>query len=127
MSFLMRDPVDYKPILDVTPGSDVTKGEAAVVQDSFGFYFKDADSGDEVTFVIECRQVLATKKTGTGEEISSGEKLYYIVADDAVTSNDPGSGYGTTCYYCGTAIEDASASATTVLMDFDGTRYAEDV
>lgn len=127
MSFLMRDNVDYKNLNEVIVAAAVVKGQAVVVQDTFGWYFKAGAIGDEVIVVFECRQVLATKKTGTGESITSGDKLYYIVADDAVTANDPGSGYGTTCYYCGTAKEDATASETTVLMDFDGTRYAEDV
>lgn len=127
MSFLMRDNVDYKGLNDVIVVAAVVKGQAVVKENTFGFYFKAGAIGDEVIVVYKDRQVLATKKTGTGESITSGDKLYYIVADDAVTANDPGSGYGTTAYYCGTALEDATASATTVLMDFDGVRYAEDV
>ena len=126
MSFFIKDPEIYDELWDVNPATAVAKGDSAVVQDVFGFYIKArVAAGEEIAFVYRGRQVLATKQVGSGEAILAGDRLYYIVATNAVTPNRPGAGAGVTYYYCGTAKKDASANATTVLMRFDGTRYDE--
>lgn len=123
MSFEWKDDVIYDELWDVIiAGAAVTKGDPAVVQDVFGFYAADGAIGDEIAFIYRCRQVLADKVTGTGEDIISGERVYYIVASNAISAN-PGAVIGTDYYFCGWAKEDASASATTVLINFDGSLY----
>lgn len=123
--FYPRDPEIYDELFDVIPATAITKGTAAVVQDVFGFYIKDRESvGEEVVFVYRMRQVRSDKSTGTGTEIVAGDRLYYIVANDNV-QNTPVGTPGTDSYFCGWAKRDATASATEVLMNFDGTRYDE--
>lgn len=126
MAFIMKDNIIYDELLDVTPAADVVKGEAHVENDTFGFYNNDEDAGNECALIYRCRQVLADKAVGTGEDINSGERLYYYPATDTVSPNAVGTA-GTDYYFCGWAKEDAAAAATTVLMNFDGTRYDEAV
>jgi hypothetical protein len=125
-SFAPKDDIIYDELWDVLPGA-VVKGDAAVVQDVFGFYFFDRETaGDEVTFIYRMRQVIATKKTGTGEDIVAGEKVYYYVATKNVSPNKVGSA-GSDYYFCGWAKKSASAADTTVLINFDGTRHTENI
>jgi len=125
MGFEWKDDVIYDELWDAIPSTAVSKGDAEVVQDTFGFWVKDRESaGEEIAFIYRCRQVLATKVTGTGEDITAGDRLYYIVASSAVSKTATGTA-GTDYYYCGTAKKNATATATTVLMRFDGTRYDE--
>ena len=108
------------------PAAAVVKGEAAVVQDVFGFYLVDAAIDEEVCFVYRMRQVEADKRVGTGEDILAGDELFYIPAEDVVTPT-AGTTPGTNSYFCGWAKKDASAADTKVLMNFDGTRYDETI
>lgn len=121
----MKDNVIYDELRDVDAPADVEKGDAVVVQDVLGFYHNDADSGDEVVVVYRCRQVEAAKSTGTSEDISAGDRLYRIPSDNEVTPNRPAGTAGTDYQFCGWAKEDAGANESTVLMNFDGTRYDE--
>lgn len=127
--FQPREITIYDHLWDVEAVSAATlKGDCAVVQDVFGFYIKDAESAtEEICFVFECRQVQARKLTGTNEDIHAGDRLYYQVAQDAVSPNTGGGAAGTDYYPCGFALKDAAASATSVLMKFDGTRYNETI
>lgn len=124
--FLAVDNLIYDELFNVEAASIATeKGDAAVVEDTFGFYMKKAESAsEEITFIYRCRQVEAQKKTGTGEDIKSGERLYYIVASKKVSPNYSGSA-GTDYYFCGWAKKDAGANEASVLMNFDGTRHTE--
>ncbi len=124
--FEPNDNIIYDELHDVVPGNTTTvKGDPAVRQDVFGFYYKDSESAtEEVTFIYRMRQVLANKATGTGESITSGDRLYYIVANNNVSATATGTA-GTDHYFCGWAKKSATASETTVLMNFDGTRYDE--
>ena len=130
MAFRQKDDHIYDELKDVVVLAAVTTGEAAVRQDCFGFYLYDvtaadiANSRNEVTFIYRMRQVLADKATGTGEAIISGDRLYYYPALDTVSPTATGTA-GTDYYFCGWAKESASATAITVLMNFDGTRYDE--
>jgi hypothetical protein len=117
------DDIIYSDLYDVQ-ATGVHKGDSAVRQDVFGFYIKRAESAlEEIAFIFKMRQVIANKKTGTGEAIISGDKLYYYSADDLVS---PVSNYPTS-YFCGWARKSAGANDTTVLMEFDGTRYNENI
>lgn len=124
--FFVRDNQIYDELLDVEAASiNTAKGDAAVVRDTFGFYGKKAeDVAEEIVFIYRCRQVEANKKTGTGEAILAGDRLYYIVASDLVSPNYAGT-EGVNFYFCGWAKEDAAANDATVLMNFDGTRHTE--
>lgn len=134
MSFIQKDNAIYDELREITVAAAVTKGLAAVIQDVFGFYHNDvtaadiADNRDEVTFIYRCRQVLATKLTGTGEAISQGDKVYATLGSSfqSVTANPTGTA-GTDYYFCGWAKKDATAAASTVLINFDGTRYDENI
>ncbi len=127
MSFKWKDNVIYDDLWDVViSGAAVTAETAAVIQDVFGFYLTDGAIGDEVAFVYRCRQVLATKKTGTGEAILRGDRVYYYPADDAISSTATGTA-GTDYYFCGWAKKSALATDSTVLINFDGTRYDETI
>lgn len=130
MAFEPKDNVIYDELWNVELAAAVTKGTAAVRQDVFGFYFFSYDpnnpdlDNDEVTFIYRMRQVLADKAAGTGEAIISGDRLYYYPATDTVSPNAVGTA-GTDYYFCGWAKKNAGTSESTVLMNFDGTRYDE--
>lgn len=121
MSFIWKDNVIYDELWDVTPVAAVSAGDPATVNDVFGFYLTDGEAAAETTFVYKCRQVLATKKTGTGEDISAGEEVFAVVADSYAVTASPTGTAGTDYIFCGWAKKDATASATTVLINFDGT------
>ena len=123
-----KDTIDYQHVWDATPADlTIVKGDPAVKQDVFGFYLKDCEAlAEEVCFIWKMRQVLAAKATGTGEAIISGDHLYYYPTLEYVRPTGVGT-FGVDYYYCGTALRDATASETTVLMDFDGRRWDEDV
>lgn len=127
------DPKDvhiYDELKDITVAAAVTKGQGVVINDVFGFYLKSvsaadiADDRDDVSFIYRMRQVDAPKRTGTGEDIQAGEKVYWYPAEGVVSANPVGTA-GTDYYFCGWAKETVTASASTVLINFDGTRYDE--
>lgn len=122
--FLAREGHIYDELWDTDALSAATlKGDCRIKQDVFGFYAKDAESAtEEICFIYRMRQVLAKKLTGTGEAILAGDRLYYIVALDAVSPTVQGV-IGTNSYFCGWAKKDAGENEATVLMNFDGTRY----
>lgn len=132
MAFEPKDNHIYDELRDVEVSSAVTKGQAVVRQDVFGFYLNAitatdiTNSRNEVAFIYRMRQVEADKATGTGEAIISGDKLYYYPATDTVSPTASGTA-GTDYYFCGWAKESATATASTVLMLFDGTRYNENI
>jgi hypothetical protein len=116
------DNVIYDELRNVTPVAAVEKGDCAVLQDCAGFWVTDLAALAAGTFIYRCRQVIAAKVTGTGEEILPGDRLYYIVAQDAV-SPTPSGVAGTDSYFVGWAKEYAGEDDPEVLMNFDGTRY----
>lgn len=131
-----KDNIIYDELWDVEAPTGTLKGYAAVVQDVLGFYAKAAESSDEeVCFVYRDRQVLANKRVGTGEAILAGDKLYayrigaaaWTVPQDVEVSPTATGTAGTDYCFCGWAKKDASALETTVLMNFDGTRYNETI
>lgn len=125
--FIRQDNQDYKELLDAIPSAAVVTGQAEQYQDVFGFWLYDNDSGEETTFITECRQVLADKLSGTGESISSGERVYAVVAEDFYVTANPTGTAGTDYYYCGIARETRTADQTQILIEFDGTRWDENI
>jgi predicted RecA/RadA family phage recombinase len=121
--FTLKDPSIYDELEDVEPATAVVAGDAAVVRDVLGFYLKSREeTGEEVAFVYRARQVEAAKRTGTGEAIKAGDKLYLDVSEKDVSATKTGADY-----FCGWAKRDAAANDTVVLMNFDGTRYSESI
>jgi hypothetical protein len=120
----------YSELLDIVVAAAVTQGFGAVVQDVFGYYLTAvtaamiADLRNEVTVIYKHEQVLVDKVTGTGETITSGQKVYATLASNfqSVTAN-PAGVIGTNYYFVGWAKEDATANQTTVLIKFDGSEY----
>jgi len=128
-AFEGQDNQIYDELKDIIPGGFVYKGEAALIEDVFGFYFKQQTriggvGTEEITFVYRMRQVLAKKITGTGNDIKAGDRVWYITASGAISNTKPGGGAaGTDYFFCGWAKEDAEAGDTEVLINFDGTLY----
>ena len=120
MAFIGKDNQIYDELRGVLPGVAVTKGQAVLHNDVFGFYFvTETDITKPVVIVYKMRQVLADKAVGTAEAIEEGERVYYFPATDTVSAN-PGTAIGVDYYYCGTCKKAATGSATTVLIRFDG-------
>jgi predicted RecA/RadA family phage recombinase len=117
MSAIAEDIV-YDDLRDITPNAAVTQGQIALVQDVVGFYLYAKAADNEVTFLYRCKQVKATKATGSGTEITSGQKLYVDLTTGVVTNV-----YSTGLYLVGWAKEDAGADDSTVLMRWDGTLW----
>lgn len=117
-----QDNVIYDELLEVEPATAVNKGDVALQQDVVGFWAKDREAaGEEVTLIYRCRQVLADKRTGTGEEIIAGDRLYFYPTTNNVSPTPTGVA-GTDFYFCGWAKENAGANVTEVHMNWDGTR-----
>lgn len=128
MAFRQKDTLIYNELRDIVPVANVTKGEAAVVNDVFGFYMNDWNLTDVdldyVVLIYKMRQVEADKATGTGEDIQAGERVYYYPATDTISANAVGTA-GTDYYFCGWAKETKTAAESTIIIEFDGTRYDE--
>lgn len=126
MFYLANDqPVSYRELWDVIPGTVVVKGAAVIVQDVFGFYFKATEltvAGEEIAFVYWADQVWADKEQGSGEDISAGMEVYYNVGTGLVTASPTGN-IGVDYYFCGIAKRDAAASDEQVLIEFIGDEY----
>lgn len=116
--------IEYDELLNHYPAALYVKGQALQVNDVFGFYLKDVQAlTEEVAFIYRCKIVEAQKKTGSaGEAINEGDKLYYYPGVEQVSPVKSGTA-GTDYYFCGWAKEDATATATTVIMRFDGTMW----
>ena len=125
MGFRQKDTQIYDEAW-VNLAADKDALECEVVNDVFGFYLVSGVIGDEVTFIYRMRQVEADKSTGTGEEISAGDKVYYYPGTDTVSATATGTA-GTDYYFVGWAKKDADADAVKVLINIDGTRYSEDI
>ena len=134
MAFIQKDNAIFDELREVEVAAAVTKGQATVIQNVFGFYHNDVtvdditDDRNEVTFIYRCRQVQADKLTGTGEAILKGDRVYATLASSfqSITANPTGTA-GTDYYFCGWAKKDGAAGDSTVLINFDGTRYDEDI
>jgi len=117
--------VSYRELFDIIPATIVVKGQAAIVQDVFGYYFKGTEAtiaGEEITFVYWCDQVWAHKEIGSGEAILAGQEVYYNIGSGLVTANPTGT-IGTDYYFCGIAKRNADANDDQVLIEFIGDEY----
>jgi predicted RecA/RadA family phage recombinase len=118
-SFELRDSLDQASTMSVDiPTGGSTAGDYTTVNDINGFYFTTASEAtantlesDKVTLVIKGRKVSATKDAAA---INQGARVYWN-GSDAVSAGSTG---GTLIGYC---IEDAAASDSTALFEFDGT------
>jgi hypothetical protein len=126
MAFILRDDQQqaYHELWDVVLAVARTKGYAQVYQDVFGFFMTAGSAGDEVTFIYEATQVRVGKLTGTGEAITSGQKVYATLGSNfqLVTANPTGV-IGTNYYFVGWAKKDAAAGDSYVLIRFYGHEY----
>lgn len=101
--------------------ANTSSGTIGLVNDVYGFNLVAIDvsvEGGEV-FVYKCPIVTIDKKTGTGESISKGERVYGDPNDEYKVSATKGAGY----VFLGWAEEDAAASDTTVVINYDGTLH----
>jgi len=122
MAIYLRDyggQVDEIRVDDIA--ADITAGTVAVVQDCIVFYpyAVDVSVKDYAIAVKKCLQAEADKKTGTGEEIAAGDRVYGDPADSYKVSATKGSGY----QYLGIAKLAATASGTSVMIAYDGTLH----
>jgi hypothetical protein len=122
----------YDESFDLIPAAEVLKGQPEQLRDVFGFWFADSlvfegGSLTEQTFVYRMAQVEADKITGSGEEILALERVYAVVAQAHFITAHPTGTPGVDYYFCGWAKYDAAASDTTVVINFDGTRWDEDI
>jgi len=131
--FFIEDVMIYDEVED-TPATAQVQGEVAVINDVAAFYLTGNLIGtlapatlEPLTAIYRARQVLANKMTGSGYAIKHGQKLYYNKAQDKVQASKPAGTYAVDYWFCGWAKRDALASDTTVLMNYDGTRYAENI
>jgi hypothetical protein len=130
--FYPRDHQIYDESYDTIPAAAVLKGQPEQRANVFGFWLTDTVqlAGEDIvpqTFVYRMRQVLTDKLTGSGEEITALQRVYAVVAQDfAITANPAGTA-GVDYYFCGWAKFDADAADTQVIINFDGTRYDEDI
>ena len=90
--FEMKDDVVYDEFFDANPIAGVQKGDPVIKQDTFGFYMRnalrnnwDATTVEQVAVIYRCRQVYAQKREGSGEEIKSGDRLYFYPTDCLVS------------------------------------------
>lgn len=138
--FYPRDHQIYDESYDVVPASAVTKGQPEQREDVFGFWLTNTKrdvSGNlilksdgtlpEQTFIYKMRQVLADKLSGSGEEIPALSRVYAMVAQNHYITANPTGVAGVDYYYCGTAKFAADAADTQVVINFDGTRYDENI
>lgn len=120
--FELVDPV-YTELHDITATGSEVAGQGALVRDVFGFYLTDGpDTGEELSLVFKARQAKAAKSTGTGKTITAGDHVFFKPSTNNVSNTR-----ATGDYRCGTALENAGALDTTVLIEFDGSMPLETV
>lgn len=117
--------VSYRELWDTIPATVVSKGQAAIVADMFGFYFKATEAsvpGEEICFIYRADQVWADKEVGSGEGIIRGQEVYYNVSTGLVTANPTGT-IGTDYYFCGIAKRTVEINDARVLINFIGDEW----
>jgi len=122
MAVEWKDNQIYDELRDIAPVAAVEKGDVAVRQDVAGFWITDLAATIKGGFIYRCRQVRVPKRTGTGEAFLAGDRVYYYPAEELASPAAVGTA-GTDYYFVGWAKDDAPASASTVLVNWDGTRY----
>lgn len=119
MPVYVQDIPDRYTEFDLTYTSDTPRGTVSQKEDVYGFNYRAVTIAERTsyTFCYKCEQVVFDKKSATGEEILKGDYLYGDPSDDYKVSATKGAGY----IYLGIAHQDATADATTVQGEFDGT------
>jgi hypothetical protein len=138
--FYPRDHQVYDESYDVQPAAAVLKGQPQQIEDVFGFWLtntkrdvagtllrKSDGTFPEQTLIYKMRQVEADKLTGSGEEIPALAKVYAVVAQAHFITANPVGVAGVDYYYCGRSKFAANADDETVIINFDGTRYDENI
>jgi hypothetical protein len=138
--FYPRDHQIYDESYDVAPAAARIKGQPEQIEDVFGFWLTDTKSDvegnllrksdgtlPEQTLVYKMRQVLADKLTGSGEEIPALARVYAVVAQNHYITANPAGVAGIDYYYCGISKFAAEADDLQVIINFDGTRYDENI
>ena len=114
MSVGMRSP-HYQTLEPYTvPSGGCTKMGLTKIGDTVGFFYETKDAGELVTVVAQCNVAELAKKTGSGEAIAQGVKVYYEAASGKLTAT---AGSNTLCGRC---LKAAGADDTTVLVAFNG-------
>jgi hypothetical protein len=127
--FYPKDVHIYDESFDIHPAATALKGTPLQLRDVFGFWLTDVvvSLTTTNTFVYRMRQVLADKLTGSGEEILALEKVYAMVNQAHYITAHPTGVAGVDYYFCGWAKFDAGADDTQVVINFDGTRWNENI
>jgi hypothetical protein len=127
--FYPKDVFIYDESWDIHPQANALKGTPLQLRDVFGFWIKDVLASNTVTeaFIYRMRQVLTDKLQGSGEEILALEKVYAVVNQAHFITAHPTGVAGVDYYFCGWAKFDAGADDTQVVINFDGTRWNENI
>ncbi len=100
--------------MTVTLGGTKVAGALDKIGDTVGVYYTGGVSGALVAFVTQADKIVLAKKTGSGEAIAQGAKVYYEAASGNLTGV---AGSNTLCGRCNAA---AGASDATVEVAFNG-------
>ena len=131
-TFKILDLREYNELRGHTTAVPVVEGVGVIKGSVFTYLLagrsqENIDNGmTDITPIYKSRQTRARKRTGTGEAIESGDKIYFYPGTNTVSAVATGTA-GTDYYFCGWAKESALAADTTFKMEFDGTRYTEDI
>jgi len=96
------------------PSGGCTKMGLTKIGDTVGFFYETKIAGADVTVVTQMDRVELAKKTGSGEAIAQGAKVYFEAASASLTGT---AGSNTLCGRC---LKTAGADDTTVLVAFNG-------
>ena len=132
--FIWKDVDIYDEFYDETPGMTIGTGRglAKMIQDCFAYFMKNQErTNEEIAALYRVRQTIADKRTGSGENIIHGDRLFaypktagiaFTISQDWEVSPIATGTIGTDYLFCGWAKEDAGENEDEVLMNFDGTR-----
>lgn len=104
----------YSTFPYTAPSGGVVGGAMGKIGDAVVVFYKTKAAGAEVAAVYDAEKIVLTKKTGSGEAIAKGAKIYYEAASGKVT------GVAGSNVLCGRALEAVGVDATTVLARFNG-------
>lgn len=98
------------------PSAGYESGDLIRVEDTTLVVVADIAAAATGAAIYKAEKILLPKSTTSGQNIlAAGDKVYLDAAEAKICSG------GTGNTLCGRCLEAAGASATTVLVDFDGT------
>jgi len=100
-----------------TPSGGYTAGVLYKVQDTWAIPFATYAAAATAVMIYAAERALVTKKTGTGESIAEGDRVYVNSTTKAVSKTK---GSGDECV--GVCTKSATATATQVEIELDGFR-----